>query len=206
MMFTILTLFFRKYVRGGTRGDEDDDDDDSAEATLFSRPKGRLMLIMYYCTLPLRFLIYMTIPDVRRPKYENYCLLSIFNCLVWLAIQSYVLVESLTILSTLFNINSVILGLTVGAWVSSYPALWSSIVVARDGLGDMASCNALGSNTFNNLIGLGLPWLTYSMVHPGKAYLALQDDGVVFSLGLLGALLLASYVLIALNNFVLKRW
>ncbi len=184
----------------------DEDNDDTVEASLFARPKGRVMQAVYYLTFPLRVLMFLSIPDVRRAKYENYCLISIFLSLVWLAIQSYILIESLTVLSTLFEVNSVILGYTVGAWVASYPALWSSVVVARDGLGDMAACNALGSNTFANLIGLGLPWLTYTVVYGGKPYNSLQDDGVVFSIALLTALLLASCLLLAFNNWVLKTW
>jgi Ca2+/Na+ antiporter len=34
-------------------------------------------------------------------------------------------------------------------------------VVARKGLGDMAISNALGSNVFSVLVGLGLPWFLY---------------------------------------------
>ena len=38
------------------------------------------------------------------------------------------------------------------------PDALSSIIVAKEGKGDMAVCNALGSNIFNILLGLGLPW------------------------------------------------
>eukprot|EP01035_Chromulina_nebulosa_P019525 gene19525-25422_t len=86
-------------------------------------------------------------------------------------------VTGLTDIANLIGINGTVMGLTVGAWAASYPALWSSVVVARHSFGDMASCNALGSNTFNNFIGLGLPWLTYSIVYGGQSYNALQDGG-----------------------------
>ncbi len=98
------------------------------------------------------------------------------------------------------------MGLTVAAWAASYPALWSSIVVAKNGYGDVASCNALGSNVFSNYIGLGLPWITYVAVYGGRPYQALQDDGVVMSILLLVCIMVAYYAMVALNGFTLKSW
>jgi Ca2+/Na+ antiporter len=55
------------------------------------------------------------------------------------------------------------MGLTVGAWGASMPTLWSSVVVAKRGSGDMAISNALGANVFSVLVGLGLPWFAYPL-------------------------------------------
>jgi Ca2+/Na+ antiporter len=41
---------------------------------------------------------------------------------------------------------------------TSIPDALSSIAVAKQGEGDMAVCNALGSNVFDILLGLGVPW------------------------------------------------
>jgi Ca2+/Na+ antiporter len=40
----------------------------------------------------------------------------------------------------------------------SVPDALSSIAVIKEGLGDMAVSNAVGSNVFDILICLGLPW------------------------------------------------
>ncbi len=98
------------------------------------------------------------------------------------------------------------MGLTIAAWAANYPAHWSSLVVAKDGYGDVASCNVFGSNVFNNFIGLGLPWLLYSMAYGGNAYVALEDDGVLLSLYFLMLIILVQYVMVACCNFVLKAW
>lgn len=79
-------------------------------------------------------------------------------------------------------------------------------MVARNGYGDVASCNALGSNTFSNYIGLGLPWLTYNIVYGGRPYDHLQDDGVVASVTLLMIMMILYYIVVALNNWTLKAW
>ena len=87
---------------------------------------------------------------------------------------------------------------------ASYPALWSSIVVAREGNADIALCNALGSNVFNNFLGLGLPWLTYSIVYNNNPYSGIQNNGVVLAFIILNVILFAFYLVVAFNSFELN--
>lgn len=51
------------------------------------------------------------------------------------------------------------MGLTVLAAGTSVPDSLSSIVVAKSGLASMAVANSLGSNVFDGVVGLPLPWL-----------------------------------------------
>jgi Ca2+/Na+ antiporter len=46
----------------------------------------------------------------------------------------------------------------------------------------MAVANALGSNTFNINIALGVPWLCYVLKHGGRSYRQMKDDGIVMFL------------------------
>eukprot|EP00210_Caulerpa_lentillifera_P005426 g5188.t1 len=57
------------------------------------------------------------------------------------------------------GIPSSIMGVTVLAAGTSIPDALASISVAREGKGDMAVSNAIGSNVFDIWLGLGLPWL-----------------------------------------------
>ncbi|KAG7238193.1 hypothetical protein INR49_031108 [Caranx melampygus] len=41
---------------------------------------------------------------------------------------------------------------------TSVPDCMASVIVARQGMGDMAISNSIGSNVFDILVGLGLPW------------------------------------------------
>ena len=79
----------------------------------------------------------------------------------------------------------------------------TSISVARRGLGNMAVSNALGSNSFNIYIGLGLPWLIYTAVI--GPYHALPADDIVGPVLVLVATLLAFLVLLACTGFTLRR-
>ena len=67
------------------------------------------------------------------------------------------------------------MGLTVLAAGTSVPDALSSVLVARNGQGNMAVCNVLGSNVFNILLGLGLPWLIAASM-AGEPYVAGGGD------------------------------
>ncbi|MDH5382499.1 MAG: calcium/sodium antiporter [Cyclobacteriaceae bacterium] len=75
-----------------------------------------------------------------------------------IALLSWVLVESAINISMILEVPEVIIALTVLAVGTSIPDLMSSVIVARQGRGGMAVSNAIGSNIFDILIGLGLPW------------------------------------------------
>ncbi|MCI5226314.1 MAG: hypothetical protein D3918_06545 [Candidatus Electrothrix sp. AX2] len=72
---------------------------------------------------------------------------------------SWILVKSVIVFGDATNIPPVIVALTLLAAGTSAPDMISSMIVARQGRGDMAVANAVGSNIFDILIGLGLPWL-----------------------------------------------
>ncbi len=52
----------------------------------------------------------------------------------------------------------------------------SSILVARDGYGDMAVSNAIGSNVFDINLGLGLPFIIRICIDKGDPIDLLDDD------------------------------
>ena len=56
------------------------------------------------------------------------------------------------------GVSPAVMGLTVGAVGVGLPNLLASVLVAKQGLGTMAVSNAFGSNVFNALVSLGLPW------------------------------------------------
>ena len=47
---------------------------------------------------------------------------------------------------------------------TSVPDLLSSVVVAKQGKGDMAVSSSIGSNIFDVCVGLPVPWLLYTAV------------------------------------------
>lgn len=72
---------------------------------------------------------------------------------------SWLLVDHAVLFANALQIPPVIVALTILAAGTSAPDLISSMIVAKQGRGDMAVSNAVGSNVFDILIGLGVPWL-----------------------------------------------
>ena len=97
---------------------------------------------------------------------------------------SYVLVESTIVFSHGIGIPPVIVALTLLAAGTSAPDLLSSVVVAREGRGGMAVANAVGSNTFDLLIGLALPW-SIALAFQGISGIDVGTDNLWISIGIL---------------------
>lgn len=61
------------------------------------------------------------------------------------------------------------MGLVFIAAGASIPDVITSLIVAREGQGDMALTNAIASNVFDILLCLGLPWfLKTALIDPGS--------------------------------------
>ena len=88
-----------------------------------------------------------------------------FLSLVIIGWGTYIFLRSGETIAAFLGIDPTIVALTIIAGGSSVPELISSAIVARRGKGDMAIANALGSNTFDICIGLGLPVLLATLIH-----------------------------------------
>ncbi len=118
-------------------------------------------------------------------------------------ILSKVLVESGLWFATVLGIPPVIIALTILAGGTSIPDLLSSLIVAKKWKADMAVSNAVGSNIFDILICLGLPWMAYILrtgenVHVWTEWLT---ESVLI---LFGIMILMSFYMIA-NKYRINR-
>merc|ERR1719474_470259 len=62
------------------------------------------------------------------------------------------------------RIPNYIMGMTFLAAGTSIPDLLSSVIVARQGFGDMAVSSSVGSNIFDILVGLPTPWIFFILI------------------------------------------
>ena len=114
---------------------------------------------------------------------------------------------SLESLGALMGISDMLMCVTISAAGTSLPVLVASCICARQGLGNMAVSNTFGSNSFNILLGLGLPWTLYcAFVSGGESYHGIVDEGITESAFWLSGVLLVFIVLVVASNFVLYRW
>ena len=124
--------------------------------------------ICYVITLPLVALMYFTLPDVRKPRFRNWFALTFAGAIIHVMGYSLFMVWWAEVFGIVCYIPTVVMGLTFLAAGTSVPDLLTSVLVAREGKGDMAVSSSVGSNIFDVLVGLPLPWLLASAVNGGQ--------------------------------------
>ena len=98
-----------------------------------------------------------------------------------------------------------IMGLTFLAAGTSVPDLLSSVIVARMGEGDMAVSSSIGSNIFDILVGLPLPWLIFILYPNGDDVVFIGADGIWLSIMILLGMLVLIIVSIHLQGWKLTK-
>lgn len=98
------------------------------------------------------------------------------------------------------------MGITFLAAGTSIPDAMASVYVVRQGMGDMAVSNSIGSNVFDILLGLALPWfIQTAMVEPGS-YVHINSNGMVYSILLLFLTVIVTVVAIQQSHWTLNRY
>ena len=87
---------------------------------------------------------------------------------------------------------------------TSVPDLIGSIVVAKQGRGDMAVSNAVGSNIFDILFGLGMPWVLVILIK-GKD-VEVESDNLNSSVALLFASVITLLFILISRKWHLKKF
>jgi len=117
---------------------------------------------------------------------------------------SYMLVNATITFSLGIGIPPVIVALTLLAAGTSAPDLMASVEVAREGRGGMAVANAVGSNTFDLLVGLALPW-TVAMLAQGTAGVRVGTENLWVSSGILVATALVLFLFLETERGLGRR-
>jgi len=128
--------------------------------------------VSFILLLPLSALFYFTVPDVRRADskicgqkvvWKDLWLPAFALSIIWIGAFSWLLVWWAELVGLATGLPSVVLGLTVLAPATSIPDLLSSMLVARKGEGNMAVSSSIGSNIFDILVGLPIPWFVFGI-------------------------------------------
>ncbi|MED6282843.1 hypothetical protein CHARACLAT_002495 [Characodon lateralis] len=151
----------------------------------FHIPRGVGSKIKWLISWPLLLLLFFTVPNCAKPRWEKYFMLSFILSTVWIAVFSYLMVWMVTIIGYTLGIPDVIMGITFLAAGTSVPDCIASLIVARQGLGDMAVSNTIGSNVFDILVGLGVPWAMQTMCVNYGSEVMINSRGLVYSVVLL---------------------
>eukprot|EP00095_Tigriopus_kingsejongensis_P005743 maker-scaffold28_size608977-snap-gene-1.17 protein:Tk05743 transcript:maker-scaffold28_size608977-snap-gene-1.17-mRNA-1 annotation:"sodium potassium calcium exchanger" len=142
---------------------------------------NKLKLVKYYVFFPLYFVSKYTIPDCRKEQFARLYGVAFVMAILWISLYSYFMVWMITVIGFTLNIPDTVMGLTFIAAGVSMPDALSGLAVVREGHGDMAVSNAIGSNVFDILVCLGVPWfLETAIVEPGS-YVYVRSRGLIYS-------------------------
>ncbi|KAJ6640174.1 putative sodium/potassium/calcium exchanger, partial [Pseudolycoriella hygida] len=162
---------------------------------------GLPALISWYVTYAIHYLCRLTMPDCRTEKFRNWYAFTFFISMIWISFYSYIMVWQITIIGTTMGIPDTVMGLTFVAAGVSVPDALSSIAVIKEGYGDMAVSNAVGSNVFDILVCLGLPWFIQTTIISPGSHVNVISKGLTYS-----TLSLLSTVVFLLLSVHLNGW
>ncbi|KNC52338.1 Ca2:Cation Antiporter family [Thecamonas trahens ATCC 50062] len=152
------------------------------------RCEGALTAVVW---TPLEHLFRYTIP----PPRGNLVVLTFLCSFAWLALMIYGVSAFAARIGCMLHISQETLGLTALAIGTSMPDALSSVFVARQGHGTMCVSNAMGSNVFDILVALALPWFLSALM--GDPVVVNTSDMRVFALFFFASLALVVAVLAA---------
>ncbi|MBZ3890575.1 Sodium/potassium/calcium exchanger 3 [Sciurus carolinensis] len=185
--------------------EEEEEEEEEGPYTPFDPPSGKLETVKWAFTWPLSFVLYFTVPNCNKPRWEKWFMVTFASSTLWIAAFSYMMVWMVTIIGYTLGIPDVIMGITFLAAGTSVPDCMASLIVARQGMGDMAVSNSIGSNVFDILIGLGLPWALQTLAVDYGSYIRLNSRGLIYSVGLLLASVFVTVFGVHLNKWQLDK-
>lgn len=163
--------------KGNEERDLEVQNEEDYKDVVMSGPQGSIFSkIVWVITMPLMVPMWITTPDPNNPTRKKFFALTFIISILWIMVFSYFMVWWATTIGQVVGISDAIMGLTFLAAGTSVPDLITSVLVAKQGHGDMAVSSSIGSNIFDVTVGLPVPWLLYTIVF--------QKDMVVNSTGM----------------------
>lgn len=134
------------------------------------------------------------------PNVKKYYWWTFVVSIILIGLLSHQMVESAVEVSLFLWISKTIIGLTVLAAGTSIPDAISSIIVAKNGKISMSFTNALGSNVFDILFGLGAVYFVYFLIYGIDTHIAVDNHNLISSM-----ILLLATVVVIFSVLVLKK-
>jgi len=171
----------------------DTQDQDDYEDVVCTGPTGTVYSkLIWFVTMPLMIPMWITTPDPNNPSRKKFFAMTFIMSIVWIMVFSYLMVWWTTVIGNFAGIPDSVMGLTFLAAGTSVPDLITSVIVAKQGHGDMAVSSSIGSNIFDVCIGLPVPWLLYTMFN--DPYKTIDAVGMGCNVGMLFFMLILVFV------------
>mmetsp|Transcript_39507 Transcript_39507/g.54852 ORF Transcript_39507/g.54852 Transcript_39507/m.54852 type:complete len:701 (+) Transcript_39507:143-2245(+) len=185
------------------KSEEEEKEEEIDNPFEFPAGEGWFKVFLWAISIPFYALFTVSIPDCRRQRFESWYWGSFFMSILWIGVISWFMVDWANFIGCVLGIPPVAMGVTVLAAGTSIPDALGSLFVAQLGQGDMAVSNAIGSNVFDILVGLGFPWLITSLSRGG--HIEVSTDDLFMNVFFLAAVLVMYFGLILYNKMVLTK-
>lgn len=197
-------FFERELKRRGTVADLEEKEEEDGEGIKLTFPENTTGRIFFIISLPLVLPMYYSVPNVRRSEWwAQFYGVTLAMSMVWLAIYSTLMVFFANVFGAVAGIPPAVMGLTLLAAGTSVPDLLTSVIVARAGKGDMAVSSSIGSNIFDILVGLPIPWLSWAFIM-GKP-IEVNSKGVGLSIFVLFIMILCVLAIIVYSKWIMTN-
>jgi K+-dependent Na+/Ca+ exchanger-like protein len=154
-----------------------------------SGPQGTVYSkLIWYISMPLMIPMWITTPDPNNPTRKKFFAMTFIVSILWIMVFSYLMVWWTTVIGNYAGIPDSVMGLTFLAAGTSVPDLITSVIVAKQGHGDMAVSSSIGSNIFDVCVGLPVPWLLYTIFN--EPYKTIDAAGMGCNVGMLFLMLI----------------
>ncbi|XP_016411502.1 sodium/potassium/calcium exchanger 3-like [Sinocyclocheilus rhinocerous] len=195
----------KKGVKVEVENSQPEEEDEDGDGDEMFKPLHFPARLKWLVSWPLAVLLYYTVPNCVLPRWHRWFMVTFIASTIWIAIFSYLMVWMVTIISYTLGIPDYIMGITFLAAGTSVPDCMASLIVARQGMGDMAVSNSIGSNIFDILLGLGFPWALRTLVVDHGSAVFINNKGLVYSVILLLASVFLTVLSVHLNGWKLDR-
>uniref|UniRef100_A0A4W6D0U1 Solute carrier family 24 member 3 n=1 Tax=Lates calcarifer TaxID=8187 RepID=A0A4W6D0U1_LATCA len=109
------------------------EDDSGGPLVPFKVPAGVCNKLKWLTMWPLSLLLFLTVPNCAKRRWERWFMVSFFTATIWIAGLSYIMVWMVTVIGFTLGIPDVIMGITFLAAGTSVPDCMASVIVARQG-------------------------------------------------------------------------
>jgi K+-dependent Na+/Ca+ exchanger-like protein len=154
---------------------------------------------------PVKSLAKMSIPDMDRPELQHLYPVAFVMSMAWLAVFAYLVVAACGGIHNDFGIPTGLLGFTIAAAGTSFPNVFSGMVVSRQGRTTMAIANALGANVQNVFLALAVPWTIQSCFISHGPF-PMPVSGLGAQVAAIYITLMPVVVIFVCNGCTMPRW
>mmetsp|Transcript_107088 Transcript_107088/g.310927 ORF Transcript_107088/g.310927 Transcript_107088/m.310927 type:complete len:344 (-) Transcript_107088:529-1560(-) len=184
-------------------GDDEDEGDPDNYWDKFEMPDGPILdKISWAINLPWLVAFTATIPDCSKTVAKAYYPVTFAMSIVWIGIVCLFMVVCASRIGCIMNVNATVMGICVLAVGTSVPDAMGSMAVAANGEADMAIANAVGSNVFDILLGLGVPWFLNGAI---KGSTAVDKCGIEIAVFILFSTIGLFFLTLILNKWQMNN-